>query len=191
MKIWFSTATSYTVADLIGFSKTRGIGFEEDFNSSATLYRTEDGKIFWGDEVIQKCNPNLPLTETDLTRGPVWVTAWSGFMYQRVGHENGRDLWEYNGAENGFLNQELIFSLPDVKVQEVEGTYGSFKGESALILYSAFKREWTNKVWALEEIINNLYGKKLVNVPGGCGRIAAALWQAGQAIQPGFHENNH
>ncbi len=162
MTIIFTTESAYTADDLHGFLNTEGVGFETDSSSAASLDLAESG--------------------------PIWVTFWSGFTYQLIGHENGRDRWEYRGAQNGFLAQTLLFPLPDVRIVSVEGTYGRFQGEDALEEYGALKEPWFKKVWAIEDAINGLYGERIMNTPDGAsGSIAAALWSVGQKIDPGFH----
>ncbi|HBI33963.1 MAG TPA: hypothetical protein DEA43_03895 [Candidatus Moranbacteria bacterium] len=103
-----------------------GIGFEEDFNSSATL--SEDGTM--------------------------WITAWSGFKYAIMNPSSSENATvQYDGALNGFQCQELLpFALKgEVQIISVEGTYGSFEGNLAIEEYNEIKKNFEAKIWNLKE----------------------------------------
>lgn len=115
MKIKFTTNTKYSVEDLVVFSNTEGVGFENDFGSRV----------------------GLDLTDPE---HPIWTTSWSRFSYKFIGNENSRDVWEFVGAQNGFGRQDLLFPLPEIEILEVEGSHGEFRGDCALDNYENQKR---------------------------------------------------
>jgi hypothetical protein len=75
-----------------------------------------------------------------------WITAYSGYTYWWLPRSGE---WFYEGAERGFLQQELLppplkaaIENGTVKIVHVQGTYGSFDGEQALKQYQEVKRSW-------------------------------------------------
>lgn len=99
MKIVFRIDEEVTAADLMRMIEEENVGYDPDFSSNAVL--THDGKGL-----------------------PVWVTAWSGFTYTLLKTETGYSLWLYEGAQNGFLAQNL---LPEVLKNAECGVYGERK----------------------------------------------------------------
>jgi len=102
-----------------------GVGYEEVFGSSARVL--EEGGL------------------------PVWETSWSQFKYTQV--ENG--FYVYEGAENGFLTQELIPCFGGVKIISVEGSYGTFNGPDALVRYKERKSKAYAQVEKISGYLNN------------------------------------
>ncbi|HBI26094.1 MAG: hypothetical protein UT41_C0001G0575 [Candidatus Wolfebacteria bacterium GW2011_GWC2_39_22] len=106
----------------------------------------------------------------DGSGNPVWVTAWSGFKYTLLEVKNGWTTFLYEGAEAGFLSQNL---LPDLlrkagcklfgenrdryerdafqngwevpnghsEIVWARGSYGNFTGPGALEAYAETKAE--------------------------------------------------
>lgn len=142
MRVRFTTdaVTEQELQEAVG---TEGIGYESDFLSNAALTMDAIGRL-------------------------VWTTAWSQFTYTLLKVENGKSFWEYEGAQNGFLAQNLIPSvlknadcqiygdrgegvrlrclengnpMPDgpSEVSWVKGSYGVFHGHMALEQYAMRK----------------------------------------------------
>lgn len=145
MKIVFKVAEEVTLEDLQRMVREEGIGYDPDYSSSAILGKSLEGL-------------------------PIWITAWSGFSYTLLKSENGWSTWMYEGAENGFLSQNLIpeflrnadcwmfgdrkeraiayaaergTELPNVpsEIIEARGSYGVFYGLLALEQYVELKAE--------------------------------------------------
>lgn len=99
MKIVFKVAEELKLEDLQQMIEEEDIGYDPDFPCSATLVSDEKGH-------------------------PVWVTAWSGFTYTLLETKKGCSLWQYEGAQNGFLAQKL---LPEALKNAECGVYGERK----------------------------------------------------------------
>ena len=176
MKIRFSTFSNLSInldylVDQVG---REGIGYDPDFDSLATVVTVGEGEInnFSIYNFYQRGNPNRLLKPVPdsrpsdhwqpyqrerrkhnpyplevLGQGPSWITAWSRYRYTLIETSPGRQVWEYEGAEKGFLRQNL---LPEVLAEvarhrnpcilAVEGTYGSFVGRNAFWDYQKTKR---------------------------------------------------
>lgn len=171
MKIVFTTNTSYSVADLIGFSGTENMGYDDSFNSCALLSVKENSqeKLYLSG-VLQNYTHRKPL----LNDNPRWQTAWSGFDYYLLGNKDGRDRWEYQGAENGFLKQQLLMPMPNAQIVSVEGTYGFFSGPKALEEYGSLKDSWVKRMLPIYE---SLKDQRLLPPDNGHG---ASCWCAEQ-----------
>ena len=96
MKIQFTTAK--LPKSLFVYIEEEWIGWEAELDCFATL--SEDGKT--------------------------WTTYWSQFEYELLATGPDHDLWEYRGAEKGFLKQRLLPPFDKVGILSVEGTYGKF-----------------------------------------------------------------
>lgn len=116
---------------------------------------------------------------------PTLVTAWSSFDYIFYPDETGSGtVWVYDGAENGFLAQELIPPFGTVEILSVEGTYGKWEGAEALKEYQKLKRSWEN-FWG--KIYSPLEGTVFKN-SSGWKRTAfcAEMWQVAKKF--GFNQ---
>ena len=102
-----------------------GVGFESDFNSSARL-RHENGF-------------------------PVWETAWSQYEYTCT----GMFQYEYVGAEQGFLSQDLLPDFQGVEILSAEGSYGKYEGKDALREYASKKTFAYAKVEGIVPYLRN------------------------------------
>lgn len=103
-----------------------GVGYERDFNSSAALFvfeggvifRTQDGKrevayrartgeCLWSEGLFPANNKSFSIE--DLSKGPSWITALSGFRYTVLNCASDEPaIVEYQGAWRGFLKQDLL-----------------------------------------------------------------------------------
>lgn len=161
MKITFKTRhpATPTAADFDRWSKEDYVGQDPDVSSTTAWWEAEDGAL-------------------------VWKTAWSGFTYT-YSPQTGE--WEYEGAERGFLRQDLLppllqpeihgsGSLEHVEILRVEGSYGSFEGPQALAAYAERKR-------SVEAACRSTYEALRITgyLPAGQpGRFAALVWTASQ-----------
>ena len=141
-----------------------GVGWDRHFvGSSANLWERSAPEELWtrvGSEPDQERTLHLGGLAAE-GKGLVWQTATSCFTYALLNTTSKREtpaLIAYEGAEKGFLAQEL---LPDeirqeVRIIAVEGTYGSFEGEDAFTEYQAHKRAWeqaTQRVYHAMEVV--------------------------------------
>lgn len=147
MLVHFTTASSYTLDDLKRLIGTEGVGYDPDFHSYAALFYAEGGELRGLEAASALVIDDAKREEWgDLADSPVWCTARSGFVYQLIGHEDDfsdilrprrRDVWCYDGARRGFLTQNLLMPLPDVRISWVRGTFGEFTGDDAFETYGA------------------------------------------------------
>ena len=193
MQIWFTTKTTYTIADLRKLVSEEGVGYDPDFTSSARLVWSRGDRLLEG--------PDAKPIETDEVRwstrayardhfaaGPVWLTAWSGFSYQLEQIElddpvhPGRQRWCYEGAEHGFLQQNLLPPMPETEILSVSGTYGTFTGPDALEKYSRVKNGWAAIWWP---IYSGLQGRVLPHTNGwGGSAFIAEMWRLHNGLHP-------
>ena len=88
--------------------------------------------------------------DSDGEKYAVIETAWSSFEYKLWSLGEAKFGGNYQGAENGFLRQDLIPPMADVQILGVRGTYGEYQGEDALEKYSSVKKTWEAYVsWSL------------------------------------------
>ena len=103
-------------------------------------------------------------------------TAWSGFEYKIWSRGDQEFGVKYDGAENGFLRQDLIPPMTDVQILGVRGTYGEYQGENALGNYSHVKHTWEAFVsWSLtgrNDVQNDPRRSKVADVR----LVSAKLW---------------
>lgn len=155
------------MAELQSWVKTEGVGFDADTNSSAVLFVNEGDTLVvfrksesWQARVVSEPDTSLNPVGTVganyncfdpefLKIGPTWVTAWSGFVYQ-LRERDGKQVWYYEGAEQGFLRQDLLppplraASVETVIFHQVDGTYGLFEGPDSFKEYKKKKEIWQN-----------------------------------------------
>lgn len=162
--------------------KEEDIGWEANFHSSANLWERSAPTELWR-KVGCKPDPERTLHLGGIAaegKGLVWETARSSFCYSLLNDTSERSspaLIEFQGALRGFLAQDL---LPDefrqnVRIMEVEGTYGSFHGEDALERYREVKEGWETLLWPL---YRGLQGLVFPDTSGtDAGEFFARIWE--------------
>lgn len=109
-----------------------------------------------------------------------WFTSFSGFQYRfSYPDGEGKFLVEYWGAQNGFLQQNLLPSIErgSVTVREVDGSYGQFSGPYALQLYA--ERKWETAWFHDHELA------QLTSVQNGTASREKLLAVIGEGVEGG------
>lgn len=93
----------------IYFSTTSTVNFAKDINEEGIGFETEP-----------QCYARL------LNGGTTWETHWSQFTYTVLDdlRQDDRTNLVYDGAKNGFLEQDLLPIMEDVLVYRIDGSYG-------------------------------------------------------------------